>query len=66
MTKKTGLEFRILVIVIYLIFDICDLEFLRLHYSKTAGHVYRQSHITPTRLFEDPAMRGMTGFPRKK
>ena len=29
MTKtKTGLEFRILVIVICLIFDICDLEFL--------------------------------------
>jgi len=25
---KTGLEFRILVIVICLIFDICDLEFL--------------------------------------
>ena len=29
---KTGLEFRILVIVICLIFVICDLEFLILHY----------------------------------
>ena len=28
-----GLEFRILVIVICLIFDICDLEFLFLHHS---------------------------------
>jgi hypothetical protein len=31
---KTGLEFGILVIVICLIFDICDLEFLSLHYFK--------------------------------
>ncbi len=30
---KTGLEFKILVIVICLIFDICDLEFLLLQYS---------------------------------
>ena len=30
---KTGLEFRILVIVICLIFDICDLEFLFLQCS---------------------------------
>jgi len=30
---KTGLEFGILVIVICLIFDICDLEFLFLQYS---------------------------------
>ena len=29
---KTGFEFRILVIVICLIFDICDLEFLFLQY----------------------------------
>ncbi|RLA88028.1 MAG: hypothetical protein DRG34_04895 [Deltaproteobacteria bacterium] len=33
---KTGLEFGILVIVICLIFVICDLEFLFLQYSKTA------------------------------
>ena len=32
---KTGLEFGILVIVISLIFVICDLEFLFLHYSST-------------------------------
>ena len=32
---KTGLEFRILVIVICLIFDICDLEFLILPYPNT-------------------------------
>jgi len=32
---KTGLEFRILVIVICLIFDICDLEFLFLQYFST-------------------------------
>jgi uncharacterized membrane protein len=32
---KTGLEFRILVIVIYLIFMICDLDFLILQYSST-------------------------------
>jgi hypothetical protein len=31
---KTDLEFGILVIVICLIFDICDLEFLFVHYSK--------------------------------
>ena len=30
---KTGLEFRILVIVIYLIFGICDLELLMIHNS---------------------------------
>ena len=32
---KTGLEFRILVIVICLIFVICDLEFLFLRYFST-------------------------------
>jgi hypothetical protein len=32
---KTDLKFRILVIVICLIFEICDLEFLFLQYSKT-------------------------------
>jgi hypothetical protein len=32
---KTGLEFRILVIVICLIFVICDLEFLFLQYFST-------------------------------
>ena len=32
---KTGLEFRILVIVICLIFVICDLEFLILQHSNT-------------------------------
>ncbi len=32
---KTGLEFRILVIVIYLIFVVCDLEFLIPQYSTT-------------------------------
>ncbi len=32
---ETGLEFRILVIVICLIFEICDLEFLFLHYSSS-------------------------------
>ncbi len=32
---KTGLEFLILVIVICLIFEICDLEFLFLQYSST-------------------------------
>jgi hypothetical protein len=31
---KTGLEFRILVIVICLIFVICDLEFLILQYPR--------------------------------
>jgi hypothetical protein len=34
---KTGLEFRILVIVICLIFEICDLEFLFLQYSMDSG-----------------------------
>jgi hypothetical protein len=33
---KTGLEFGILVIVICLIFVICDLEFLFRQYSSTA------------------------------
>jgi hypothetical protein len=33
---KTGLEFGFLVIVICLIFGICDLEFLFLQYSKKA------------------------------
>jgi hypothetical protein len=36
---KTGFEFRILVIVICLIFDICDLEFLFLQYFSTAKHL---------------------------
>jgi len=45
---KTGLEFGILVIVICLMFDICDLEFLFLQYSKNNGHAYRQIHSTLT------------------
>ena len=35
---KTGLEFRILVIVICLIFVVCDLEFLVLLYSSRLPH----------------------------
>jgi len=45
---KTGLEFRILVIVICLIFEICDLEFLFLQYSKTARNLSRQGHPSLT------------------
>jgi len=39
---KTDFEFGISVIVICLIFDICDLEFLFRQYSKTARNLYRQ------------------------
>jgi hypothetical protein len=43
---KTGLEFEISVIVICLIFVICYLEFLFFKHSKTARHLYLQSHCT--------------------
>ena len=36
---KTGFEFRISVIVICLLFDICDLEFIFLQYFSTAKHL---------------------------
>ena len=49
---KTDLEFGISVIVI------CDLEFFFAKYSKTTGHLYRQSHCTLTcpeyQVFYDP------------
>ena len=41
---KISLEFGISVIVICLIFEICDLEFLFVPNSKTARKLYRQSH----------------------
>jgi hypothetical protein len=42
---KTGLEFRILVIVICLIFEICDLEFLFLHYSHETHTVWKRAAL---------------------
>ena len=46
---KTGLEFRILVIVICLIFEICDLEFLFLQYFSTPKQlaIFKGSSIIP-------------------
>ena len=43
---KTGLEFGISVIVICLIFGICDLEFQSFQYFAKARNLYRQSHLT--------------------
>jgi hypothetical protein len=46
---KTGLEFEISVIVICLLFVICDLEFRFLLFSKTARILYR-----PTKEVDPP------------
>jgi hypothetical protein len=44
---KTGLEFGISVIVICLIFEIYDLEFLFLQYSTTPGRGYLDKTDNP-------------------
>jgi len=50
---KTGLEFGISVIVICLIFEICDLEFLFLQYfnTLTTKRHHLISHIPPVFVF---------------
>ena len=50
---KTDLEFRILVIVICLIFEICDLEFLSpsevyLYRSFQSGFLFSKNAVTPS------------------
>jgi len=59
---KTGLEFGISVIVICLIFGICDLEFQSFQYFTKARNLYRQSHLTLTPARRDLGLALRTRF----
>ena len=55
---KTGLEFRILVIVICLIFVICDLEFLLLQYSSIPLVIGTRPRFVSGRSEDWPSLDG--------
>ena len=64
---KTGLEFGISVIVICLIFDICDLEFLFFQYSKKTRNLFLEVLLTKILLYTFTTwLPGKNRFPTRK